>query len=126
MKNRLFRLVLLLVNTSLAFHDIISQDFEVAPVKIFFEAEPGQTQSMPVSIFNHSSLKQAYIVELSDFIVNKEGEHIPMPSASTEHSLVNWISINPPFIELNPNESRQFIVNIQAPSGDYTTKWANV
>jgi hypothetical protein len=126
MKRKLFRLILLIMNMSFVFQNIISQDFEIAPVKIFFEAEPGQTQSMPLSILNHSNHKQAYILELSDFIVNKEGEHISMPAASTEHSLVNWISINPPFIELNPNESRQVLISIQAPSGDYTTKWVNV
>ncbi len=103
-----------------------AQDFEVAPAKIYFEAEPGQTQTIPVTITNHSNGKQAYIMELSDFIVNKEGQYINMPAASTEHSLVNWISVNPPFIELNPNESRQILLSIQAPSGDYTTKWANV
>ena len=70
MKRKLFRLILLIMNMSFVFQNIISQDFEVAPVKIFFEAEPGQTQSMPVSILNHSNHKQAYILELSDFIVN--------------------------------------------------------
>jgi hypothetical protein len=103
-----------------------AQDFEVSPAKIIFEAEPGQTQSIPISILNHSNTKQAYILELSDFIINKEGVHIIAPSASTEHSLANWISINPPFLELNPNEARQVIISIQAPSGDYTTKWANI
>jgi len=122
---RIFKLLFILSGCTLFPLHLMSQDFEVAPAKIYFEAEPGQSQSMPVSITNHSNHRQTYIVELSDFIVNKNGEHVTMPAASTEHSLVNWISVNPPLIELNPNESRQVIISIQAPAGDYSTKWAN-
>lgn len=122
---KVYRLLFILILSGLN-SQLISQDFEVAPAKIFFEAEPGQSQTIPVTITNHSNIKQAYIMELSDFIVNKEGQSVMMPASSTEHSLVNWLRINPPFIELNPNESRQIMLSIQAPTGDYTTKWANV
>lgn len=103
-----------------------AQDFEVSPAIINFNAEPGQTQTIPINILNHSNKKTSFTITLGDFIVNKEGQKIQMPPASTEHSLVNWISINPPFIEMNPNEARQIMVSIQAPVGDYTTKWANI
>ncbi len=103
-----------------------AQDFEVSPVIMNFNAEPGQTQTIPINIFNHANTKSSYTIILSDFIVNKEGKKIEMPAATTEHSLVNWISINPPFVEMNPNEARQIIVSIQAPVGDYTTKWASI
>jgi len=105
---------------------ITAQDFEVAPVKLYFVAEPGQTQTISVTIMNHSNKKEAFVMQLGDFVVNKEGQHIQMPAASTEHTLVNWLSINPPFIEINPNETRQVLVSIQAPTGDYSTKWANI
>ncbi len=104
----------------------IAQDFEVSPVLLFFNAEPGQTQTIPINIFNHANTKTSFVLSLGDFVVNKEGEKIAMPASSTEHSLVNWISINPPFLEINPNEERQVLISIQAPSGDFTTKWANI
>jgi len=103
-----------------------AQDFEVSPAIIDFNAEPGQTQTIPINIINHANKRSSFIITLGDFIVNKEGQKIQMPPASTEHSLVNWISINPPFLEMNPNESRQIMMSIQAPVGDYTTKWANI
>lgn len=103
-----------------------SQDFEVSPVKLSFTAEPGQAQSIPITIINHSSEKSAFTIQLSDFIVNKEGQKLNMQEGSTEHSLVKWMSISPPFIELNPNETKQLIVSIQAPAGDYSTRWANI
>ena len=77
-------------------------------------------------ILNHSNTKNSFSILLGDFIINKEGKKVEMPAASTEHSLANWISINPPFVEMNPNEQRQIIVSIQAPIGDYTTKWVNI
>jgi hypothetical protein len=115
----LFTFLLLLTNSK-------AQDFEVSPVILNFTAEPGQTQTIPINIFNHANKKSSFSILLSDFIVNKEGKRVQMPVASTEHSLANWISINPPFIEMNPNEQRQIIVSIQAPVGDYSTKWANI
>jgi len=119
---KLLILLLIIFNSS----NIISQDFEVSPVTMKFTAEPGQTQTIPITITNHADNKSDFTIILSDFIVNKEGAKVSMPPASTEHSLVNWISINPPFVKLNPNETRQIIVSIQAPVGDYTTKWAYI
>lgn len=103
-----------------------AQDFEVSPAQLFFNAEPGQIQTIPISIFNHSNTKTSFVVSLGDYVVNRDGEKIGMPAASTEHSLVNWISINPPFLEINPNEERQVLVSIQAPVGDFSSKWANI
>ncbi|OQY03741.1 MAG: hypothetical protein B6I20_04425 [Bacteroidetes bacterium 4572_117] len=103
-----------------------AQDFEVSPVIMKFNAEPGQTQTIPINIFNHSNKKSSFSIGLSDFVQNKEGKLVEMPTATTEHSLANWISINPPFIEMKPNEQRQIIVSIQAPVGDYSTKWTNI
>ncbi|NJO88303.1 MAG: hypothetical protein HC831_04530, partial [Chloroflexia bacterium] len=117
-------LILLILFTNLLF--IKAQDFEVSPVELKFTAEPGQTQSIPITITNHANKNSAFSVILADFVINKEGEKIVLPSASSEHSLVNWLSINPPFLELAPNETRQIIVNLQAPVGDYSTRWAHI
>jgi hypothetical protein len=122
--NRLKMLLLLVV--ILFTECIFSQDFEVSPVIINFNAEPGQNQSVAVTIINHSSKKSSFTLHLGDFVINKEGKKIQMPPASTEHSLVSWISLNPPFIELNPNETKQVMVSIQAPVGDYLTRWAYI
>ncbi len=117
-------LTLLLLCANLFF--INAQDFEVSPTELKFTAEPGQTQSISITVTNHASNNSAYNIILADFAINKEGKKVAMPPASTEHSLVNWLSINPPFLELAPNETRQIIVSMQAPVGDYSTRWAYV
>ena len=105
---------------------LFSQDFEVSPVNLEFNVEPGQTQTIPINLINHSSQKNTFTIQLGDFVVNKEGIRINMPQATTEHSLVNWMSVNPPLIELNPNEVKQILISIQAPAGDYSTRWAHI
>lgn len=105
---------------------VFAQSFEISPAELVFDAEPGQTQNKTVTITNHASKKGAFNVILGDFVVNKEGKKIDVDAATTEHSLVNWISINPPFIELEPNETKQIIVSMQTPVGDYSTRWANI
>jgi len=119
---KLLILLLIIFNSS----NIVSQDFEVSPVTMKFTAEPGQTQTIPITITNHANKESDFKIILSDFIINKEGNKVNTPPASTEHPLVHWISVNPPFVKLNPNETRQIIVSIQAPVGDYSTKWAYI
>jgi len=104
----------------------LAQDFEVAPAIIFFNAEPGQSQTAQIIITNHSNEKSSFTATLHDFIINKEGNFVDMPAGKTEHSLAKWIHINPVFVEINPNEAKQVTVSIQPPTGDYSTRWANI
>jgi hypothetical protein len=125
MKTRIMKLAILVASFFVS-TTLLGQDFEVSPVKLDFSAEPGQSQAIPINIFNHSSQKLTFTIQLSDFAINKEGAKINMPIASTEHSLANWMSVNPPLVEVNPNEIKQVIISIQAPAGDFSTRWANI
>lgn len=101
-----------------------AQDFEVSPIELNFTAEPGQTQSKAITITNHSNNPGTFNIVLQDFELNQEGKKIFIESGNTSsHSLINWLSISPPLIELNPNETKQLVVSIQAPVGDNSTRW---
>jgi hypothetical protein len=110
----------------LSLSSTFSQDFEVAPVKLFFNAEPGQTKAIQIFITNHSNIKTLYNITLGDYELNNNGEKIAKEAGKTEHSLTDWIVIQPPYLEVNPNEKAKFLVSIQAPAGDYSTRWANI
>ena len=125
MKKTILKQISIFILLLLSFNGL-AQDFEVSPVIMNFNAEPGQTQTQAINIFNHANKNSSFSISISDFVVNKEGKRVQMPAASTENSLANWISINPPFVEMAPNEQRQIIVSIQAPVGDYSTKWASI
>jgi hypothetical protein len=124
MKNTLKHTVLILL--FLIKIPALAQDFEVAPGIMQFTAEPGESKTMALTIINHANVDQEFNVRVKDFMFNKEGRIIQMPEGSTEHSLAKWISINPPHLNLKPNESKQILVSIQAPVDDYTTRWANL
>ncbi|MFN8258735.1 MAG: hypothetical protein U0W24_23810 [Bacteroidales bacterium] len=105
---------------------LLGQDFEVSPAQLIFNAEPGQSQALQISIFNHASEKATYNITLGDYQVDKDGKKLNLPAGTTENSLFKWMSIFPPAISLNPNEEGKITVSIQAPSGDYSSKWANI
>lgn len=100
-----------------------SQDFEVAPVRVNFQVAPGESQSRTVTIKNHGNRKETFTLRMQDFLVQRQGQREFLPAGSTRNSIANWINLNPTFVELQPNESANIQVNLQAPSDDYTAKW---
>ena len=50
-----------------------SQDFEVAPVLVSFDANPGENQIQTLTLRNHSNEKQKFVLNLADYTVNEEG-----------------------------------------------------
>lgn len=100
-----------------------SQDFEVAPIKLDFSAEPGEAQTKTVTIKNHGNKKSSMILSLNDFLPSNEGGIEYLPANSTNRSFANWININPAFFELNPGEEKVVSISMQIPIDDYTSKW---
>jgi hypothetical protein len=116
------RLLIALILFALMGH-VNAQDFEVAPVRVSFNAAPGETQTRTVTIKNHSNRRESFTVRPIDFLVQRNGKAEMLPAGSTRNSIANWININPSFVELEPNESRTIQINLQAPSDDFSSKW---
>jgi len=104
-------------------NEISAQDFEVAPVKVAFNAAPGEGQSRTVTIKNHGNRREAITLRMQDYLVQREGQTELLPAGSTRNSIASWINLNPSFIELEPNESRTIQVNLQAPNDDFSSRW---
>lgn len=105
---------------------IIGQDFEVAPVVINFDANPGEIQKQMVTIRNHANIKQAFSFNLGDFEVDSQGKKVRMPAGTSKRSCADWITINPSFIELNPNEEKKVAVIMTVPEDGMTSRWAMI
>lgn len=58
-----------------------------------------------------------------DFVMLKSGTKKMLPAESSDHSIASWITFSPAFFELNPNESRNLDITLNAPSGDYMARW---
>ena len=102
---------------------LAAQDFEVAPVRLDYNVEPGESQSRTVTIKNHGNRKETFTIRLNDFLVQRDGSLELLPPGSTRNSISGWINLNPSFVELQPNESATIQVNLQAPADDYSAKW---
>jgi len=118
------------IYTSILFFLIVfqiqSQDFEVSPVKLFFNAEPGESQTMNITLKNHGNSPQTFILNIGDYLVNKDGSKEKLDPSSTKNSCAEWLNINPSFAEVNPNEEKEIAVEMQVPNGNYTTRWGAI
>jgi hypothetical protein len=121
MRTFAFSLIALII---MGFNNItLAQDFEVAPVRLFFTAEPGENQTRVVSVKNHSNRKSTYMIVMSDFLPSSEGKKEVLPPSTTRQSAANWLNINPSFFELNPGDQIPIQVTMLVPADEYGAAW---
>jgi len=102
------------------------QDFEVAPVLVSFDANPGENQTQTLTVRNHSNERQKFVLNLADYSLNEEGKKISQEAGSTNRSLVDWLTVNPSFVELNPNESIGVELIMTVPRTGFNTRWGMI
>lgn len=104
---------------------LLSQGFEVSPVIVNFNAEPGTSQTKTITIHNYFNQRRAFNLVLGDFSRNEKGEKIYYESGKmANRSCADWITISPSYVEVNPNEHQDVTVTIKVPSGQANTRWA--
>lgn len=102
---------------------LLAQDFEVSPVKLFFNADPGSTQLKTITVKNHANKTQSFLLSVSDFSINNDGKREYGPANSNKRSISNWMTITPTFFELPPNEQQQISISIQPPIDEFGSRW---
>lgn len=105
---------------------IFAQDFEVSPVLMSFNGDPGEIQKKQLSIINHSSLPQKYTLKVSDYILDKDGNNKAVALGKNKRSCADWITINPALIELAPNQTANLEVLMTVPKDGFTAKWCRI
>ena len=105
---------------------LFGQDFEVSPVAVIFSAEPGENQVRKINIINHSPRPQKYQFKINDFLLDTDGVVRPMALGINKRSCAEWLTLNPSFIELGPNQSATVDMIITVPKDGFTARWANV
>lgn len=103
-----------------------AQDFEIAPVELNFRLDPGEKEEKFISVTNHSSFTQEFQLTKADYSVGIDGQRNLMDAGSSENSCADWITFGEGFFSLEPNESRAISIGMEAPGGDYATRWAMV
>jgi len=105
---------------------IYAQDFEVSPVLISFNADPGEIQTKQINLINHSSIPQKYMLKVSDYELDKDGNKKSVPAGKSKRSCADWITINPSIIELNPNQSATIEALMTVPKDGFSAKWCMI
>jgi hypothetical protein len=103
--------------------NLIAQDFEVSPLKLYFNAEPGESQTKFVTVKNHSGKEETFILTISDYSVNNKGQGQYVEAGSMKNSMADWVTFAPAFFPLGPNEEKQIAVTMQQPTDDFGSKW---
>jgi len=119
----MFRLIISFCFLFFAF-SASAQDFEVAPVVINFTANPGEIQTRQINLINHSPKPQKYTLKLSDYEIDAEGNKKAVPLGSSKRSCADWITLNPSFVELNPNQSISIEALMTVPKDGFNTRWS--
>jgi len=105
------------------FNIATAQNFEVAPISLNFSAQPGETQVKTITVKNHGSKKTSIVLTFQDYLVYKNGERKILNAGSSKNSIAEWITLNPSYLEINPNDAQTVEVNFQAPNNDYSSLW---
>lgn len=116
------RIIIIIIFNILLFNSY-GQDFEVSPLKLLFNSEPGESQTKFVNIKNHNNKPETFILNISDFSIDSKGQGTYVEAGSMKYSVADWISISPTFFELEPNEEKQIAVTMQQSSNEYGSKW---
>lgn len=103
-----------------------SQDFEVSPVLIEFNAEPGKALTKNIFVTNHSSSKQSFSLTLADEVFFEGGKKHYKSAGTTPQSCANWLSIFPTYFDLNAGERQEIQLTIKVPGENYQTTWSTI
>ena len=107
------------------FNPSICQDFEVAPVILDFDANPGEIQEKSIHIKNYGNKIQSFQASLFDFKV-EEGKRIKEKLGSNRRSLESLLTITPSLFKLNPNEDIYINVIVTVPKDNFSTHWGYI
>jgi hypothetical protein len=102
---------------------LVGQDFEVSPLKMFFNAEPGEAQTKFMTVKNHNNKAETFILSISDYSVNSKGEGQYVAANTLKNSIADWVTIAPSFFELNPSEEKEIAITMSQPVDEYGSKW---
>lgn len=95
------------------------------PTTVEIDVEPGDRQRQVVNIGNvHTEDRIALTLGLADWSLDENGQIKLAPPGESPTSAADWVRFSPAFVELEPGETEQVIVDMAAPmrverEGDY-------
>lgn len=103
-----------------------SQDFEVSPCNLNFNALPGTLQSREIVITNHSSNAAMFQVRLEDYDIDEDGNRHVRQRGSVPYSCNNWVSVSPTLLGIDPNSQGVVVVTMSVPNEARESRWGQL
>jgi len=119
-----FRLMMIVFIIFLFAVPSIAQRLEVTPAKLNFTANPGTSQTKQVHVRNKGTTEQNFVFNLNDWLTDENGKVKYFEPGTVSRSCSNWLTISPPLLTLQPNETGTVNVTILVPENDNSTKWS--
>lgn len=86
------------------------------PTTVELEVEPGERQRQVINIGNvHKEDRIALTLGLADWSLDENGQIKLAPPGESKYSASDWVRFSPAFVELEPGETEQIIVDMAAP-----------
>lgn len=94
-----------------------AQSASVSPSRVYFNADPGQTQVRQLTVTNNSETPQSFTISFSDFgSPGTAGKTELLDEGEAENSATAWLSASPSLLELQPGESRDVDIILNVPN----------
>jgi len=103
---------------------VVAQKLEVTPAKLNFTANPGTSQTKQVHIRNKGTTEQNFVFNLSDWLTDEKGNVKYFKPGTVGRSCSDWLTVSPPLVTLQPNQTGTVNVTILVPENDNSTKWS--
>jgi hypothetical protein len=104
-----------------------AQRLSLQPTTLDFNVGPAGNQTQTISVANLSDKKVAFQVYLADWLRDSVGTHQYFKADTLRRSCASWIRLNRNFFELEPRQSTEIVVQMQAPVDSASMsemKWA--
>ncbi|MEM7491803.1 MAG: hypothetical protein AAF296_00370 [Pseudomonadota bacterium] len=86
------------------------------PTTVEIDVEPGDRQRQVINIGNvHTEDRIALTLGLADWSLDQNGQIKLAPPGDSDTSAADWVRFSPAFVELEPGETEQVIVDMAAP-----------
>ena len=95
----------------------VGQSVSVAPSRLYYKVNPGQSKAQTVKVTNNSGKKQTFQISFTDFEApGSNGKSSFLKPGESPNSLVKNISANPSLLELEPGQSRDVQILLELPN----------
>ncbi|MBS1687273.1 MAG: hypothetical protein JSS96_01010 [Bacteroidetes bacterium] len=113
--NRLFLLIIFLMLAANYSYAQSGGGLAVNPATIDFTLGAGQTAIAKLQVSNTLKERKSFKIYIEDFYRDSLGRHIYQKSGTFAHSCANWVSLDKPFVDLQPNESVTLNIRMTVP-----------